>query len=110
MIKGIDMQGLTQRTAEYAKDVSAQLKQTELGRDFAQLVQRTETEQESQTVVRTQKSEEARINPDGGGERSQEQYGEEQEKQRNKEDAERVYTEPLPSVGLQERSILDIEI
>ncbi|MDD3919999.1 MAG: hypothetical protein PHO41_02325 [Eubacteriales bacterium] len=109
MIKGIDMQGLTQRTADYAKDVSAQLRQTELGREFAQQMQRVETEHEMESVVKTPKSDEARINKDGGGD-AKEQYGQEQEKKNNKDEAERIYKEPLPSVGLAERSILDIEV
>ena len=80
MIRGVDAQVMTNRAAEYSKDVSAMLRRDEVANDFANRLNRLNTEQETKTVTQMEKAAQGRINADdergrgqGGGEENQQE-------------------------------------
>ncbi|MDL2217222.1 hypothetical protein LJC27_01015 [Christensenellaceae bacterium OttesenSCG-928-M15] len=109
MIKGIDAQIMTNRTAEYSKDVSTMLRRDEVSNDFANRLNRMESEIEQRSVTETDKMEHKRVNADDKGGNNAFMSGEEQEKGKKKKGA---HTEPeLPPIGVSlEERLLDIEI
>ena len=108
MIRGVDAQIMTQRAAEYSKDMSAMLRRDELANDFANRLNRLNTEQETKTVTQMEKAAQKRVNADEerGGQGGQ---GDEQQEQQNARDEEQEFF--LPSVGsAKSRPLLDIEV
>ncbi|MEA5058894.1 MAG: hypothetical protein EOM66_04950 [Clostridia bacterium] len=113
MIKGVDAQIMTQRAAEYSKDVSAMLRRDELANEFADRMSKLNAQQEAKTVSHLEKTEQALI-------RGDQEKGKEQQGQRRKraKPAQGSQTAPesqsgmeLPGVGEQPGNrLLDIEI
>lgn len=107
MIKGIDAQVMTNRAAEYSKDVSSQLRQDTLRNEFASRLNQLETEQEMHSVSEMEEMRGTRVNADdeggNGGAGSQDK---ENKRRRKKQDEDLL----LPSVGKGEQRLLDIEV
>ena len=109
MIRGVDAQVMTQRAAEYSKDVSAMLRRDEVANEFASRMNRLNVQQEMQAVSQLEKAEQQRVRRDAeqkkeggsGGKRGED----------GKDAAPRSSEPELPSIGRAEsRPLLDIEI
>ena len=61
MIRGVDAQVMTQRAAEYSKDVSAMLRRDEVANEFASRMNRLNVQQEMQAVSQLEKAEQQRV-------------------------------------------------
>lgn len=110
MIKGVDSQVMTQRAAEYSKDVSAMLRRDELNNEFADRMNKLNAQQEAKTVSQLEKTEHARIR--GDQEKEAGQGGRKQGKQSGRRAGRGLLDEEdLPSVGeAKEQKLLDIEV
>lgn len=120
MIKSIDMQVMTNRTTEYTKDVSQQLKQADHMREAATQTQRADVQREAESVVRSSKSERAIVQAQD--ERREPRQGKKRDDRGKAPEPEKelllsqspLPPDPemarLPNVGYQKESVLDIEV
>lgn len=112
MIKGIDAQIMTQRAADYARDVSTQLHRDELGKDFANRMQKLDSQIEATTVTELEEMRYKRVNEDDK-ERSSQQHEQEKKREQPTIQAEAYLTpaDELASVRVgTEQRLLDIEV
>lgn len=113
MIKGVDAQIMTQRAAEYSKDVSAMLRRDELANEFADRMNKLNAQQEAKTVSHLEKAEHARVRGDQEREAKQQEQRHKQAKGGSPGDDEPAAEglAELPSVGEEPRDrLLDIEV
>lgn len=118
MIKGVDSQIMTQRTVDYQKDMSAVLRRDELNNNFADRLNKLDTERELYTVAKNEESRQKRVGEDAG---RNPQGGAEGKKQKTPEQAldalagmdeeeARWRRFDTPGVGAAEKKLLDIEV
>lgn len=112
MIKGVDTQVMTQRAAEYSKDVSAMLRRDELSNEFADRMNKLNARQEAKTVAQLEKAEHARVRGDQEKEAKQGGHGGGRRRPGGRlPGTGPLDEEGLPSVGeAKEQKLLDIEV
>ncbi len=112
MIRGVDGQVMTQRAAEYSKDVSVMLRRDEVANEFADRINRLNVQQETQTVTQPEKAAHGRINRDEERDRGQKngKGGKRRGKQGGNPGGYFTRHDDLPSVGAGKDKLLDIEV
>lgn len=112
MIKGVDAQVMTQRAAEYSKDVSAMLRRDDNNNEFADRMNKMTARQEAKTVAQSEKAAHARVR----GDQERESKGKGQQRRPQGKPTRQALPpllddKGLPSIGqASEQKLLDIEV